>query len=104
MSKAGKKAPATPEWAVEEYLGRCTRDVQRYINNWPVKHRATLAALLRKLADEAEQMPAITCCNCGYHEVDADGDCSFCHEPGIAPAPLERQAGDKAEPGGDANV
>jgi len=49
------------------------------------------------VAEVQRRRPSPTCPNCGSHEVDEDGDCLKCREPGVAPAPAPADAATEAQ-------
>ena len=49
------------------------------------QQREVVEKLQRGEADSVADAIAPVCPNCGCREVDADGDCANCHEPGVAP-------------------
>jgi hypothetical protein len=78
----------------ERMLG-VKRDIERAAATLRPEHWPALVELLRKMADDLAVRPRVICPNCGCHEVDNDGDCSNCQEPGIVG---KAESGDHQEP------
>jgi hypothetical protein len=81
----GKKSIPRDSKKRNEIINLCI-NVRKYVNHYIDKIEKEIENVARETArdsDDESFTPDMTCPNCGHHEVDDDGDCASCHEPGI---------------------